>query len=133
MALYEYQCEACGHRVEVIQRWSDPPLDKCPKCDGPMHKLVSAPAFQFKGTGWYVTDYAKKDQGGQGGSAKSSGDSKADAKSGSESGDKSEKSDKSEKAEKTDKSEKSDKPADSSKPTASGDSSSSSTTPAKSS
>jgi putative FmdB family regulatory protein len=59
MPLYEYECEACGHRFEVIQKFSDPPIDKCPRCGSPVHKLQSAPAFQFKGTGWYVTDYAK--------------------------------------------------------------------------
>jgi putative FmdB family regulatory protein len=62
MPLYEYQCEACGHRFERIQRFSDPPLDRCPKCGGAVHKLQSAPAFQFKGSGWYITDYAKKEQ-----------------------------------------------------------------------
>jgi putative FmdB family regulatory protein len=81
MALYEYQCDACGHRFEIIQKWSDPPQETCPKCGGAVHKLQSAPAFQFKGTGWYVTDYAKKDQGG----SKSSGDSTADTKGSSES------------------------------------------------
>ena len=61
MALYEYQCENCGHRFEKIHRFSDPPPDTCPKCgQGPVRKLVSSPAFQFKGSGWYVTDYAKK-------------------------------------------------------------------------
>lgn len=61
MALYEYACESCGHRFEIIQKMSDPPLEKCPKCGGPVRKLQSAPAFHLKGTGWYVTDYAKKD------------------------------------------------------------------------
>ena len=131
MALYEYQCDACGHRFEIIQKWSDPPQETCPKCGGAVHKLQSAPAFQFKGTGWYVTDYAKKDQGG---SAKSAGDSTADTKGSSES-DKSEKSDKagksekSDKAEKSEKSEKSEKAADSSKGGSSGDSTSGTTTP----
>ena len=60
MPLYEYECDACGHRFEKIQKFSDPPLETCPKCGGPVHKLMSAPAFQFKGTGWYVTDYAEK-------------------------------------------------------------------------
>jgi len=60
MPLYEYECEKCGHRFEAIQKFSDPPLETCPKCGGPVHKLQSAPAFQFKGSGWYVTDYAKK-------------------------------------------------------------------------
>jgi putative FmdB family regulatory protein len=65
MPLYEYQCEACGHRFETIQKFSDPPIEACPKCGGAVHKLQSAPAFQFKGTGWYITDYAKKDSGGK--------------------------------------------------------------------
>jgi putative FmdB family regulatory protein len=59
MPLYEYECDKCGHRFEKIRKFSDPPLEVCPKCGGPVHKLQSAPAFQFKGTGWYVTDYAK--------------------------------------------------------------------------
>jgi putative FmdB family regulatory protein len=59
MPLYEYECDVCGHRFEVIQRFSDSPIDKCPACGSTVHKLQSAPAFQFKGTGWYVTDYAK--------------------------------------------------------------------------
>ncbi len=60
MPLYEYKCDACGATFEVIQRFSDPPIDKCRVCGGPVHKLLSAPAIQFKGSGWYVTDYAKK-------------------------------------------------------------------------
>jgi putative FmdB family regulatory protein len=62
MPLYEYQCEACGHRFEVIQKISDAPIAVCPSCGGAVHKLQSAPAFQFKGSGWYITDYARKDQ-----------------------------------------------------------------------
>lgn len=128
MALYEYQCDACGHRFEIIQKWSDPPQETCPKCGGAVHKLQSAPAFQFKGTGWYVTDYAKKDQGG---AAKSSGDSTADTKGSSESdkSDKSDKAGKSEKSDKAEKSEKSEKAADSSKGGSSGDSTSGTTSP----
>ena len=61
MPLREYQCDACGHRFEIIQKMSDPPIEKCPTCGGAVHKLQSAPAFHLKGTGWYVTDYAKKD------------------------------------------------------------------------
>jgi len=61
MPLYEYECEA-GHRFEKIQKFSDPPIAECPTCGKPVHKLVSSPAFQFKGTGWYITDYAKKDK-----------------------------------------------------------------------
>lgn len=62
MPIYEYECEACGHRSEELQRMDDPPLATCPACGGPYKKLLSAPAFQFKGSGWYVTDYARKDQ-----------------------------------------------------------------------
>ena len=64
MPLYEYQCDSCGHRFEVIRKFSDPPLEACPKCGGHVSKLFSSPAFQFKGSGWYVTDYAKKDGAG---------------------------------------------------------------------
>jgi putative FmdB family regulatory protein len=60
MPLYEYLCDACGRRFEVIQKFSDPPLEHCPECGGTVRKQVAAPAFQFKGTGWYITDYAKK-------------------------------------------------------------------------
>src|SRR5215475_6868156 len=63
MPLYEYECDN-GHRFEKIVKFSDPPLDKCPTCGAPVHKLMSSPAIQFKGSGWYITDYAKKDQGG---------------------------------------------------------------------
>lgn len=62
MPLYEYECASCG-TFEVIQRFSDPPLTRCPKCAGRVHKLLSAPAIQFKGTGWYITDYARKASG----------------------------------------------------------------------
>ena len=61
MPLREYQCDACGHRFEIIQKMSDPPIGTCPTCGSAVHKLQSAPAFHLKGTGWYVTDYAKKD------------------------------------------------------------------------
>jgi putative FmdB family regulatory protein len=60
--LYEYQCDRDG-RFELIQKFSDPPLKVCPKCGGPVQRLLSAPAIQFKGTGWYVTDYARKSEG----------------------------------------------------------------------
>ena len=64
MPLYDYQCDACGHRFEEIRKFSDPPIEKCPSCGAhAVRKLVSSPAFQFKGTGWYVTDYAKKSEG----------------------------------------------------------------------
>jgi len=64
MPLYEYQCDACGHRFEQIRKFSDSPLEACPSCGGAVRKLVSSPAIQFKGTGWYVTDYAKKGTSG---------------------------------------------------------------------
>jgi len=61
MPLYEYECDSCGHRFEVIQKFSDAPIEKCPKCGSTVRKLMSSPAIQFKGSGWYITDYAKKD------------------------------------------------------------------------
>ena len=61
MPLYEYLCDACGHRFERIQKFSDPLVAVCPKCGGAVHKLMSSPAIQFKGSGFYITDYAKKD------------------------------------------------------------------------
>ena len=63
MPLYEYRCKKCGHQFEVIQKFSDKPQTKCPKCGAALEKLLSAPAIQFKGKGWYVTDYAKKGSG----------------------------------------------------------------------
>lgn len=59
MPLYEYRCEACGSLSELLQRIADPPAEVCPDCGGKLRKLISAPAFQFKGSGWYVTDYAR--------------------------------------------------------------------------
>ena len=60
MPLYEYQCKKCHSLTERIQKFSDPPLTVCPHCGGEVEQLLSAPAVQFKGSGWYVTDYAKK-------------------------------------------------------------------------
>lgn len=69
MPLYEYRCDACEHRFEVIQRFSDAPIAVCPSCGGgPVVKLLSSPAIQFKGSGWYITDYARK--GKEGGTPK---------------------------------------------------------------
>lgn len=87
MPLYEYLCRACGHRFEHIQKFSDRILKKCPKCKKPkLEKLLSAPAVQFKGTGWYVTDYGGK----KGGSDKSdSADKGSDKSASSEKGGKS--------------------------------------------
>src|SRR5687767_1401300 len=60
MPLYEYQCDACDVRFERIRKFSDPPLDACPTCGGTVRKLLSSPAIQFKGSGFYITDYPKK-------------------------------------------------------------------------
>lgn len=60
MPLYEYECVGCGRRIEIIQRVGAAPVGACEECGGEMRRLLSAPAFQFKGSGWYVTDYAKK-------------------------------------------------------------------------
>src|SRR4051794_29525991 len=73
LPLYEYQCKKCAHKFEKIQLFSDAPIKKCPECGGAVEKLISRSAVQFKGTGWYATDYAKKSDGG-GSSAKSSGE-----------------------------------------------------------
>ena len=59
MPLYEYQCDVCDHRFEVIQKFSDSSLQTCVKCGGGVRKLPSSPAIQFKGSGWYITDYAR--------------------------------------------------------------------------
>src|SRR5258708_32758496 len=63
MPLYEYECDACGPRFEKIQKFPDPLEDPCPKCGGHVHKLMSSPAIQFKGSGFYITDYPKGDKG----------------------------------------------------------------------
>jgi putative FmdB family regulatory protein len=82
MPLYEYQCEACSHRFERIQKFSDPLIDVCPSCGGTVRKLLSSPAIQFKGSGWYITDYAKKSSkdDGKGSASTPAGDSKASEK-----------------------------------------------------
>jgi putative FmdB family regulatory protein len=80
--LYEYQCTKCAHTFEKIQKFSDPPVTECPKCGGKVEQLLSAPAIQFKGAGWYVTDYAKKSgSGASGKSDVSSSESKSETKS----------------------------------------------------
>ena len=63
MPLYEYQCKKCKHKFEKIQKFSDRPIKKCPECGGPVEKIQHAPAVQFKGSGWYVTDYGGKKSG----------------------------------------------------------------------
>ena len=91
MPLYEYRCTQCFRRVEIIQKVGDPPLEKCQVCGGAMKKVISSPAIQFKGSGWYITDYARKSSpdkpetkteapaGGKGESCKDAGDKKAPA------------------------------------------------------
>ncbi len=89
MPLYEYECKKCGHRFEKIQKFSDKMVKKCPECGGQVEQMISAPAVQFKGSGWYVTDYAKKSSspgssGGDSGSKDKSDDkSKSDSPSSS--------------------------------------------------
>jgi len=119
MPLYEYQCDACGHRFEKIQKYSDPLVDTCPICAGTVRKLMSSPAIQFKGSGFYITDYGKKDQG----SDRSDGGS-------ADKGDKADKGEKTTKSEtspgKADKTEKAAAPAASDKSASSSSGSSSS-------
>ena len=64
MPLYEYRCKSCGHQFEKIQSFSAPEEKECPVCKGEVERLISAPAVQFKGSGWYVTDYAGKSKSG---------------------------------------------------------------------
>lgn len=73
MPLYEYECEQCSHRFEVIQKFSDAPISVCPKCGGPVQKLLSSPAIQFKGSGFYLTDYGR----GTGSKSETSANTKA--------------------------------------------------------
>ncbi len=72
MPNYEYLCKKCGHRFEQIRKFSDKHLKKCPECGGVLEQVISAPAVQFKGSGWYVTDYAKKGAGSASSSSSSS-------------------------------------------------------------
>lgn len=93
MPLYEYECDACGQRFELIQKYSDGPPEACPKCGkGPVQRLQSSPAIQFKGSGFYITDYARKGsssegESSKGESSKGEGSKKADAGAPSSSGD----------------------------------------------
>jgi putative FmdB family regulatory protein len=80
MPLYEYLCKKCGHRFEEIQKFSDKQPTKCPKCGGLIEQVISAPAVQFKGSGWYVTDYAKKGSGSQASSGSTSSEGDGGAK-----------------------------------------------------
>ena len=82
MPLYEYKCDACGRRFELIRKFSDPQLENCPHCESSsVRRLMSAPAIQFKGSGFYITDYAR--QGGDAGGSEKSKDTKSDGASSS--------------------------------------------------
>ena len=100
MPIYEYDCQSCKKRTEAIQRVGERPLRICPHCGGKLKKAFSAPAIQFKGSGWYVTDYA-----GARGEQKSK-EAAADSKEGVEKAEKAEKAEKTEKSDKSDKTEK---------------------------
>ena len=109
MPLYEYECKKCHHRFEKIQKFSDPHVKKCPECGGPIEQVISAPAVQFKGSGWYVTDYAKKSTAPSSSSNSSNGDSssKKESKSKSEHSSNPESSSRSESSQKSESSKKS--------------------------
>jgi putative FmdB family regulatory protein len=106
LPLYEYRCLKCKRHTEKIENLNGPYLKKCPHCGGKMESVLTAPAIQFKGSGWYVTDYGRKTSGGD-----------ASKSEQSEKSEKSEKSDKSEKSEKSEKSSKSDSKSEPSKET----------------
>ena len=97
MPLYEYECAACGERFERLQKFADPPIKTCPACGGHVSRLLSSSAIRFKGSGWYVTDYARPDRIGARGDQHAAEKESADAEK-SESG--SSQSDKSEAGEK---------------------------------
>jgi putative FmdB family regulatory protein len=106
MPLYEYECKKCHHRFERIVKYSDRPMKKCPDCGGPVEQTITAPSVQFKGSGWYVTDYAKK-------SSTAASSSNGDSSSKEESASKKESASKEESASK--KEEKSSKSSEKSK------------------
>ena|SRR5437868_8255652 len=81
MPLYEYECQKCHHRFERLQQFSDRQITKCPKCKGRVEQVISAPAVQFKGSGWYVTDYAKKSSAPSSSSSSSGNDGGSSGKS----------------------------------------------------
>lgn len=103
MPLYEYQCKKCKHKLEKIQKFSDQPVRKCPECGSPVEKIMHAPAVQFKGSGWYVTDYGGKQNDtskSDGGSEKSEKSDKKDSASSKEDGAKGKEKDKDSKSKK---------------------------------
>ncbi len=81
MPIYEYVCKKCHHKFEKIQKFSDPKIRKCPECGGKVEQAIHAPAVQFKGAGWYVTDYAKKGEAKEASSADKPAEKKEDGKS----------------------------------------------------
>jgi putative FmdB family regulatory protein len=87
MPNYEYLCKKCGHRFEEIRKFSDKHLKKCPECGGVLEQVISAPAVQFKGSGWYVTDYAKKGSASASSSSSSSSENDGGSKETKESKD----------------------------------------------
>jgi putative FmdB family regulatory protein len=120
MPIYEYECLQCGKRTEVLQRMGEGPIAACPACGGEVKKLISSPSFQFKGSGWYVTDYGGKKGSGSEGKSESKGEGKSEgaSESKSESGSQSKSEGKSE--------SKSEKPAASESKSSGGSGSSSS-------
>src|SRR5690242_8039503 len=90
MPLYEYSCERCGETFEVMQKFSDEPLTTHENCGGAVERLISAPTFQFKGSGWYVTDYARNGKGSTGSDSKPKSETKTESKTESKSESKSE-------------------------------------------
>ena len=80
MPIYEYECRKCKAHTEAFQKLSDKPLTKCKKCGGRLDKVISAPAIQFKGSGWYVTDYASKATKSEKAESESASDKKSDTK-----------------------------------------------------
>ena len=96
MPLYEYECQKCHHRFERLQQFSDPQVTKCPKCGAALELLISSPAVQFKGSGGYVTDYAKKSSAPSSSSGNDSGSGKSEEKASNKAGEKKESKSKSE-------------------------------------
>ena len=93
MPIYEYQCQGCGERQEELQGMNDPHLTECKACGGALKRLISSPAFQFKGTGWYATDYAKSGAAGADKGDSSSGDESGSSSSASKPSDSTKKTD----------------------------------------